>query len=1054
MSQSTGSSRQESSSRFSLPEDASIADVFGRLYHLPVIAALMAFMLWVRLQSYDEFVIDGEYYFTGNDPWYHYRETTYTVMNYPFTMPYDIWTRYPEGTLAGQFGTLWDQLVATVILIVGLGSPTEAQAGAVMLVATAVMATLCAIPTYYLARRFVPRVPALFGVLLLALIPGQFLNRSLVGSYQHHAAETFFMTVAVLAMLVALSVAGTHKPVWELVVDRDFEAMRTPAIYSALAGFATALYLYVWQPGLLLIGIFGIFFLVTITSDVVHDDSPEPAIFVGAVSMTVTGLLLVIPLEEFSFSVTAYSFSQIFLPLGVAAGCLFLGALARGFEGREIAPERYPVAVGGILAGVAAVMIVALPDIWSHLYGNFVQYVGLGATDVQATIAEAQPLLAQGQGVEPIIREYGLTLFVAIIALLGILLAPLVRSSETNHTLYAGVALGIVALFIALPAVPDVLFGLVGVPGELGALVTGFLLLVGAMYLVRYPAEEQLLVIWALFLLSATFTQLRFSYYLVIPVVVLNAIVIGKVIAYTNLDADTISEAGEKLKGIEGWQVMTVSAILIAILVPGLIVPVEAAGATGTAWQIGANAGPGEVQGWDDSLEWMSENTPYPGELEGHDNRLDYYGTVEHPGDDGYEYPEGAYGVMSWWDYGHWITVLGERIPYANPFQNNARDAANYLLAPDEEQAETVLERLNEPNEAEAQARYVMIDWQMVAPTSKFSAPVTWYDDADVEQEDFNRQVYQVTEEGALQPVTRIQTQRYYESQMVQLYEGYGSAMEPEPVVVTYDIEQIPTPAGEQLEIVTLPADPDEFIQRYDSMEEAEQAVEDAPGEAQIGGVAGIPSERVDALEHYRLVYADETPGQAPGAQQLQELQGLGVDTEETLGTSLMEGLSDDYVKTFERVPGTTVEGSGAEPGAEVQAAVEMEKPTGETFIYTQYAEADGDGEFELHLPYSTTGYDEWGPEEGYTETNVQATGPYQVVSEDGTQLAELDVSEAQVIGEDDTTPTVELESAEEAGGAGSVDGGPSEDETESDPGSVTAGNALGLVAPIATTIA
>jgi len=30
---------------------------------------------------------------------------------------------------------------------------------------------------------------------------------------------------------------------------------------------------------------------------------------------------------------------------------------------------------------------------------------------------------------------------------------------------------------------------------------------------------------------------------------------------------------------------------------------------------------------------------------------------------------EGEYGVLSWWDYGHWITTIGERIPNANPFQ-------------------------------------------------------------------------------------------------------------------------------------------------------------------------------------------------------------------------------------------------------------------------------------------------------------------------------------------------------------------------------------------------
>ena len=702
MSKSTEQSSESDDSLLSFNNDASVAAIFERLYHIPLIVALMVFMLWIRVQSYDNFVIDGEYYFTGNDPWYHFRETTYTVMNYPFTMPYDIWTQYPSGRLAGQFGTLWDQMVATAILIVGFGNPTEAQAGAVMLVATPVMAVLCAIPVYYITRRYVNRPAALFSVLLLALVPGQFLTRSLVGSYQHHAAETFFMSVAVLAMLVALSVSNRHNPVWELVVDRDFEALKKPFVYSVLAGVATALYLYVWQPGVLLIGIFGIFFAIKITSDVVHEDTPEPTVFVGAISLTITGLLLIIPLESFSFGVTDYSYTQIVLPIGVAFGCLFLGGLARQFEQRKIDPVNYPIAVGGILAVVAVFMFLVLPDLWSTLYGNFVQFVGLGADDTRATIAEAQTLLSQGSGVEPIIREFGLTFFVGIAGLLMLVIAPLIRSENTNHTFYALGGFGVIGLFVALPAIPELLFGFTG-DWQVVTLAIGALLLVGATYQVRYSAEELLLVVWTAFLLSATFTQLRFSYYLVIPIVVLNGIVVAKVITWINLDADSAASAREKLRTIEGWQAMVVSAVLLAVLVPGLIIPVEAAGSAGTAWEIGAQGGPGAVVAWDDSLEWMSEDTPYPGELEGHDNRLEYYGTVEHPGDEGYEYPEGTYGVMSWWDYGHWITVQGERIPYANPFQQNADEAANYLLAPDEEQAAGVLDRLNEPNEASAQ---------------------------------------------------------------------------------------------------------------------------------------------------------------------------------------------------------------------------------------------------------------------------------------------------------------------------------------------------------------
>jgi dolichyl-diphosphooligosaccharide--protein glycosyltransferase len=122
-------------------------------------------------------------------------------------------------------------------------------------------------------------------------------------------------------------------------------------------------------------------------------------------------------------------------------------------------------------------------------------------------------------------------------------------------------------------------------------------------------------------------------------------------------------------------------------------------------------------------------------------------------------------------------------------------------------------------------------------------------------------------------------------------------------------------------------------------------------------------------------------------------------------------------VKTFERVPGATVEGTGANPGEEVRATVEMQYPeSSQTFSYTQYATADANGNFEMTLPYSTTGYDAFGPDNGYTNTSVQATGQYTFsATSTGDDLvttqrsAQADVTEAQVVGADNSTVSVEL---------------------------------------------
>ena len=84
------------------------------------------------------------------------------------------------------------------------------------------------------------------------------------------------------------------------------------------------------------------------------------------------------------------------------------------------------------------------------------------------------------------------------------------------------------------------------------------------------------------------------------------------------------------------------------------------------------------------------------------------------------------------------------------------------------------------------------------------------------------------------------------------------------------------------------------------------------------------------------------------------------------------------WVKVFERVPGATVQGQGP-PNSSVAAAVEIQSPTtGSAFIYRQTATTDAQGNFEMTLPYSTTGYENFGPENGYTNVSARATGPYQ----------------------------------------------------------------------------
>jgi dolichyl-diphosphooligosaccharide--protein glycosyltransferase len=510
---------------------------------------------------------------------------------------------------------------------------------------------------------------------------------------------------------------------------------------------------------------------------------------------------------------------------------------------------------------------------------------------------------------------------------------------------------------------------------------------------------------WFCFLVLATLTQQRFDYYLALAVSGVNAVLVPVLVSLLDLD-DVMESIGD----VKAYQVLAVLAVLLILTAP---LAYRTGGSYANAVQTAdQRSQPGEVQNWDTTLDWTATNTPVEGAYgSGGEATLDYYGTYERT--ENFEYEDGEYGVIAWWDYGHWITVLGERIPVANPFQQNARLAANYLLADEEAEANELL--VSDEGE---QTRYVMLDYQMgLAGTRKFSAPAAWERDHDVTTNDLSTPVYVVNRQtGAIQLGYGVQSQRSMESMRTRLYQFHGSAVGPEMptsalgsrvVVADWDLTRLQN--GQT--IPTMPED-GQPIKVRSNLTAAQEYVRQN-GSAQVGGVLGEPQRKIPALKHYRMVYASPERAETPASRGYR----IAASQQGTPVTSPVE--VQQWVKVFERVPGATVEGQGP-PNTTVQAGVRMNVPTtNSSFLYIQEAETDAQGNFEMTLPYSTTGYDEFGTEAGYTNVSVRAETPYEfrvgpitdqesLVTSVWTDRA--NVTEAQVLGESDEPVEVTLE--------------------------------------------
>jgi len=253
----------------------------------------------------------------------------------------------------------------------------------------------------------------------------------------------------------------------------------------------------------------------------------------------------------------------------------------------------------------------------------------------------------------------------------------------------------------------------------------GILILFAKMF--RKPRSEEVLVlVWSVLMLLAIYGQNRFGYYYSINVSVLCAYVGGlvlKAVRWDELDQkfkSNVKSPADIPKFFKFIKIEQIIAVLALVII--LIYPVYG---SAKAQAVGSNT-PNEP--WMEACLWLRSNTPDPG--------MDYNAIYDAP-EDGklFDYPDAAYGVMSWWDFGHFIETIGHRMPNANPFQagiggrrgsineTNEPGAAPFFTAASEEEASAVLEAVD-PDPNKAGARYVISDNYMA--TGIFGAMASW----------------------------------------------------------------------------------------------------------------------------------------------------------------------------------------------------------------------------------------------------------------------------------------------------------------------------------------
>jgi len=735
----------------------------------------VATALYLRLViPYNQVFTGGTTRFTEVDAYSYMRLEDNLLQHFPHITPFDPYTYFPQGA-AVYYPPLFTLLLGGFIWLFSFGAPTAHSINVLGALFPAILGSLTVIPVFVIGKTLFNKWAGLIAAFLVAILPGEFLGRTMLGFTDHHVAEIFFTAITMMFLILALK--NNEQPKEISQGKPDWKVSKKIIIYSLLAGLFLGLYLQMWAGGPLFILLLFIYFVAQFIINNLKR-RPTKHLFVIGSLVFVVASIITLPFLPKYYSPSLYTISMIVASLTPVA--LYLASKAIS---HKLKPKYY--ALGLIGAGVAGVLVFYFinPSLFKSLLANFGI---LTPSNLDLTIGEVQPLL---------FPDGKFTLLLA----------------WSNFT---------IAFFIALIAL-------------------GFLV----YQIIKHGKEDKtLLAVWSIVILIMTLAQRRFAYYLAINVALLTAYVVWQTLAYFGVQ-EIFGEKNRKISGLKikensYWRASagpiksTVIAIVsfVLIFLPNIKPAIETVSQPAFA----------PDNAWVETLTWLKNNSPEPF------GKSDvYYAMVPTPANNAdYSYPTTAYGIMAWWDYGHWITRIAHRLPNHAPGGGRSALVADAFLAQSETEASKYINELD--------SRYIIVDYDTAL--GKFHAVATF--DGSTREKYF--EIVWQNQSGSLTPITVFYPD-YYQSFLVRLYMFDGKAVATVKTTVV-SLSEITTTDGQTYKEVT-------DARVFDNYEEANSFCSAHKEEGyQIVGLSPFDSPvPMPALKNYRLIYTSVSSTDHPG---------------------------------------------------------------------------------------------------------------------------------------------------------------------------------------------
>ena len=137
---------------------------------------------------FDKVFVDGAVNYQDTDAWYHMRLIENLTRNFPHRSPVDPYLAADAPVVSVPL--LFDLVVSGLAWVIGLGAPTARTVEIVGALIPPIMGGLTVVVVGLLGARLFDRRTGWLAAGLLAIAPGQFLARSVVGSWWSVPAST------------------------------------------------------------------------------------------------------------------------------------------------------------------------------------------------------------------------------------------------------------------------------------------------------------------------------------------------------------------------------------------------------------------------------------------------------------------------------------------------------------------------------------------------------------------------------------------------------------------------------------------------------------------------------------------------------------------------------------------------------------------------------------------------------------------------------------------------------------------------------------------------